>query len=370
MTTPVHLVIGPPRHVITDPSTPPDRSMLRRSFPPPLGIVSLLMASAVVGLPSPAAAQPAPAEQATNSQGEYRKAHEAARLRNWPEARRILLGLWSKAKTYDVAASLSEAEYALGHPAASAQYMDYALRNVTPNESATTVANMKSALEKIRPKVGSVKLTVSDPAAIVSVDGTAIEYDPKIEIFLEPGKHVLEASIGERKTSKAIQTVASETISIELELPKATSSLPPPGTPPVAPAPANIETVDAGPQPRTIALFVGGGLAVAGLGMGLGFGAASNSFEGDVEDYRGKVGSNGCQGRGASSADCGALADAVDSQRRNTHIANVGFGLAAVGLVTAGVALLWPRSAEPSTARASHLELRWAGNGISLGGKF
>jgi hypothetical protein len=104
--------------------------------------------------------------------------------------------------------------------------------------------------------------------------------------------------------------------------------------------------------------------------MGLGFGAASNSSEGDVEDYRGKVGSNGCQGGGTSPADCAALAEAVDSQRRSTHIANVGFGIAAVGLVTVGVALLWPRSAEPSTARASHLELRWAGNGISLGGKF
>jgi hypothetical protein len=325
-----------------------------------------------MALPSLAQAQQTAAEQATTSQGEYRKAHEAARLHNWAEARRILLGLWSKAKTYDVAASLSEAEFALGHAAASAQYMDYALRTVTPNESATTVANMKTALEKIRPKVGAVKLTVSESDPQVSVDDTPVEYDPNVEIFLEPGKHTLEAAVGDRKVSKTVVAVASETQSVELELPKPPSATPPP--PPVAEtlpvAPAKVATADSGPQPRTIALLVGGGLAVVGAGMGLGFGAASNSSESDVKDYRAKLGSSGCQGGASASPDCAALSNAVDSQRRSTHIANIGYGIAAVGLVTVGVALLWPRSGQTENGQASRLELRWAGNGLSLGGSF
>ncbi len=324
-----------------------------------------------MALPGLAAAQPNAAEQATSSQGEYRKAHEAARARNWVEARRILLGLWSKAKTYDVAASLSEAEFALGHPAASAQYMDYALRHVTPNESAATVANMKSALEKLRPKVGGVKVTMNDANATLTVDGATVEYDPKLELFLDPGRHVLEAAVGERRVSKSVDTVASETQSIELELPKpASSPLPPPPPELPPPAPGKASTADSGAKPRAIALIGGGGLAVAGVGLGLGFGIASNSSESDVEDYRRQLGSSGCQGGAITSASCASLRDAVDSQRRQAHLANLGYGLAAAGFVTVGVALLWPHSADTASARTPTLELRWAGNGISLGGKF
>jgi hypothetical protein len=336
-----------------------------------LGLLHLLLASASVALPALAEAGPTAADQATASQAEYRKAHEAARAHNWVEARRILLGLWSKAKTYDVAASLSEAEFALGHPAASAQYMDYALRNVTPNESATTVANMKSAIEKIRPRVGGVKLTVSEPSAIVTVDGARVEYDPKIEIFLEPGRRVLEAAVGERKVTKTVDAVASETQSIELELPQPASTPPPP---PVAesspPTPVKADTADSGLKPRTIALIAGGGVAVVGVGMGLGFGLASNSSESDVEDYQRKLGANGCQGGASAVASCASLRDAGESQRRNAHLANIGYGIAALGLATVGVALLWPHSGDAASARAPNVELRWAGNGLFLDGKF
>lgn len=346
--------------------------MFRTLYLRRIRLFHLLLASASMALPGLAAAQPNAAEQATSSQGEYRKAHEAARAHNWVEARRILLGLWSKAKTYDVAASLSEAEFALGHPAASAQYMDYALRHVTPNESAATVANMKSALEKIRPKVGGVKVSVNDANATLTVDDVAIEYDPKLELFLDPGRHVLEAAVGERRVSRTVDTVASETQSIELELPKPASTLPLPTPPELPPTPAadRPSTSDSGVKPRAIALIVGGGLAVAGVGMGLGFGIASNSSESDVEDYRRQLGSSGCQAGSSTSASCASLRDAVDSQRRQTHLANLGYGLAAAGFVTVGVALLWPHSADTASSRTPNLELRWAGNGISLGGKF
>jgi hypothetical protein len=326
----------------------------------------LLVAVAAFTTPAVASAQPTAAERAASSQSDYRRAHEAARNHDWLEARRILLGLWKKAKTYDVAASLSEAEYALGHVAASARYMDYALRHVTPNESAATVANMKSALEKLRPKVGAVRIVVDQPGASVRVDGASLEYEPQTEVFVEPGQHFFEARSGHRESSQTIDVAAGSSQVLKLELAETT------------PAPEAASVVSTAPMPeahrgdshaRTVALFVGGALAVGGLGTGIGFGISSNSSEHDVADYRARVGTGGCQSA-SMSEDCSALQAAVDSQRRKTHIANLGYGVAAAGLVTVGVALLWPRATHARTARASQVELRWSGDAVFLGGSF
>jgi hypothetical protein len=339
--------------------------MLRSSFHKPLATLGFLAAVAT-SFPTVATAQTTTAEQAPNPQIEYRRAHEAARARNWPEARRILLALWKREKTYDVAASLSEAEFALGHVAASAQYMDYALRHVTPNESAATIANMKGALEKIRPKVGGAKVIINDPTAQLSVDGEAVDHDPKIEIFLDPGQHVLQATAGERKLSKTILVRAGETQTFEFDLPPAAPTL---AAQPATAAPEQAHTAEQSMDVRKIVLFAGGALAAAGLGTGIGFGVASDSAEGDVEDYRARVGSGGCQGSSAS-AECSALRDAADSQRRNSLIANVGYGVAAAGLVAVGAALLWPHGDDAKDARAARVQVRWTGNGFSLGGTF
>jgi hypothetical protein len=342
--------------------------MLRSSLHRHLGTLGFL-ALAVTSFPPIAAAQASTADQALNAQSEYRKAHDAAKARNWTEARRILLGLWKREKTYDVAASLSEAEFALGRVAASAQYMDYALRHVTPNESATTIANMRAALGKIRPKVGGAKVIINDPTAQFSVDGEAVDLEPNVEVYLDPGQHVLQATAGDRKVSKTINVRAGETQTFEFELPPApsTSAAPTESTAPATPKPAD----STGPSGnvRHVALIAGGALAVAGLGTGIGFGIASNSAEGDVEDYRARVGSGGCQGS-SSSADCSALRDAADSQRRSSLIANVGFGFAAAGIVAVGAALLWPQGHEAESARASRVQLRWTGDGVSFGGTF
>lgn len=325
------------------------------------------LTAGLLSLPSVAAAQASPTDQAPSPQAEYRKAHEAARARNWDEARRILLGLWKREKTYDVAASLSEAEYALGHVAASAQYMDYALRHVTPNESAATIANMKGALDKIRPKVGGAKVIINDPSAQLSVDGEFVDHDPIVEVFLDPGKHTLQAVAGGRRASKTITVIAGETQTLEFELPPGETKSSPA---PVATPAAEPQRVDAA-EPidvRRIALIAGGALAVAGLGTGIGFGLASNSAEGNVEDYRARIGSSGCQGTNVSG-DCAALRDAADSQRRSSLIANVGYGVAAVGIVAVGASLFWPQG-ERKGAQGSRVELRWSGSGFSLGGTF
>jgi hypothetical protein len=333
-----------------------------------LGLLHLVVVTVTCAVPVVASAQQSAAERAASSQSDYRKAHEAALRHNWLEARRILLGLWQQAKTYDVAASLSETEYALGHIAASARYMDYALRHVTPNESAATVANMKGALEKLRPRVGAVKVSVNDPAASLSLDGADVPYDPELEIFVEPGQHLFEArGAGDRTSYKSIDAAPGSSQTLRLELPAVATLTPASSTAPFSEPPA--DAPQANSRPRTIALVAGGALALGGLSTGIGFGLSSNSSEHDAQHYRAVIGDAGC-GSGRASADCASLQDSVDSQRRKTLVANVGYGVAAAGLVTIGVAWLWPRSHEAPRSRTSKLELGWSGDAIFVGGKF
>jgi hypothetical protein len=180
---------------------------------------------------------------------------------------------------------------------------------------------------------------------------------------------VLQATAGERKVSKTILVRAGETQTFEFDLPPAA---PTPAAQPATAAPTGPEQADTSEHStdvRKIVLIAGGALAVAGVGTGIGFGVASNSAEGDVEDYRARVGSSGCQGSSASG-ECAALRDAADSQRRNSLIANVGYGVAAAGLVAVGAALLWPHDDDVKAARAPRVQLRWTGNGFALGGTF
>ena len=242
--------------------------------------------------------------------------------------------------------------------------MDYALRQVTPNESAATIANMKAALEKLRPKVGAVKLLV-EPGASISPDGTHLEYDPQVEIFVEPGPHVFEARSGGRTGSQTVQAEAGVSRTLTLELTE------PPMTPAAAYSPPLSPPSDARhgtSSARTVALFVGGALTVGGLGTGIGWHLVQ-FVRARCQDYRARLARAGCAS-GSASADCASLQEAVDGQRRKTQIANVGYGVAAAGLITVGVALLWPRSDQEKRAQTSAVELRWSGDAVFLDGKF
>jgi predicted Zn-dependent protease len=71
--------------------------------------VSLL---GVLSAPLSAAAQQ---PQPTASQAQYRKAYKAMEQGQWSDAKSLLLDLWNKAQTYDVAESLSHVEFHAGN---------------------------------------------------------------------------------------------------------------------------------------------------------------------------------------------------------------------------------------------------------------
>lgn len=349
-------------------------------------LVPVALAIAVSLSPGPVCAQQTEPADLTAAQRDYRKAHEAMREKDWTGARRLLLGLWEKAQTYDVAASLAEVEYELGNYASAAQYMSFALKHVLPNEEASTVERMRAALEQIRTKVGTLSLTVNQPGAEVRVDGKTIGKSPLPgEIFLEPGTHLVEAELGAEASARSVNVVAGQKYTIDLELTTSAPSevAPPPGEshPPAAgaavTASVNPKPLDSGAGKSVVPIYAGLGVTAAGLATWIGFGIAAENAKDDADalehTLRNEFGTSTCSQPTADRKGCKELADTIDRQRRLGTVANVGMGVTLVGAVaTLGYILFWPESAAASSGRRVYPSAVVARSGgtVSLVGTF
>src|SRR5438105_10853574 len=89
---------------------------------------TLALSACLMGAATKAAAQDA----AHDANAQYRQAFAALSQRNWLEARRLLLPLWQKAHTWDVASGLGQAEFLLDNYATGATYTAFALANLPP----------------------------------------------------------------------------------------------------------------------------------------------------------------------------------------------------------------------------------------------
>jgi hypothetical protein len=282
---------------------------------------------------------------------------DAIDRKDWAEARRVLLGLWEIAQTYDVAASLSEVEFRLGHFAASARYMKFAIANTPPMESPARLERYKSALEELRPKVATVHVIMSDAVTRFTIDGTV---PPPLgssgETFLDPGPHTLEAeNAAGSAVSKTVVAVAGERYEVELKVSQRTA-------PPLAPSATTATASPSGillPRPggnareselNLVPVYVGAGLAVSGAVVALGFGIAANGARSDWRDLTRERLSGLCS-EGSSAPGCTDIRETYDRQRRSADFARVGLGVfAGASVATLAYVLLWPRDREDSRA--------------------
>lgn len=310
----------------------------------------------------------------------YRKAYEAMHAGQWLEARRLLLGLWNRARTYDVAASLGQVEYQLLNFVAAARYMSFAIDNIAPKEKYENLERYRAALEEIRAWVGTLAIESSLRGAEIRVDGEFVGRAPLRElVFVAPGKHVIEASGANGKLSKEIAIAAGERLSLAFQFPASAIALP-------TSAETGVERDElrqgldsesrrdrAEPTRRNwVPAYVGAGVAVTGLLAAAGFGIAANSAESDANELRRRVGPDGCSTGRAEPEDCSAAADAVDRQRRNATLSTIGVGVAAVAAsATIAYIVLWPTAETKKTEPTrSALALEAGPGSLRLSGSF
>lgn len=331
---------------------------MRRAF-------SFALLMSVAGITLDHSARAESSEQEPSAQAKYRTAMDAIDRKDWSEARRLLLELWERSQTYDVAASLSQVEFQLGNFATSARFLSFAIANAPPMESPARLERYKAGLDELRPKVATVRVVISDPSARLTIDGAAPPpLGPNSETFLEPGTHNLEATVPSGSAvAKTVDAVAGQRYEVALNVNAVT---------PHPPAPAPVPNPPSTPVQSSLSLtpvYVGAGLAAGGAVMALGFGIAAKNAESDWDAATREVPAGSCAW-GQSSGRCSDIRDIYDRQRRDADFARVGVGVfVGASVATLAYVLFWPRATQASTGARIILPMA-STNSIGVTGTF
>ncbi|HWA75909.1 MAG TPA: hypothetical protein VG937_26410 [Polyangiaceae bacterium] len=303
----------------------------------------------------------------------YRAAHAAMQRGNWAEARTLLLALWERSKSYDVAASLAQVEHAQGNDVLAARYLTFALSHLAPKERPETLARYRAALSELEAQIGRIEVNVNQPAAEIRLDGAPVGMSPLPHpIFVDPGPHTIEAQASGVSASKQVELSKGELLTVELSLAKPAPA-PPPETI-ATPGPA-VPSDDRSPEAHRslLPVYAAGGLAVVGAAVAVGFGLAADSDETKANALKARLGESGCADSTASRSTCDAAERAVQAQRRDALWSNIGIGVASASLAAGlGYLLFWPapnRSQTTARLRPGG-ELTETGIALSLAGEF
>lgn len=350
-------------------------------------VLALALALAVA-LPAGAATAQEEASMAFSNlpMTRYRKAHAAMQRNDWQGARTVLLELWNKSKSYDVAASLAQVEHALGNDVSAARYLSFAVAHLAPKERPETLARYRAALDELEERVGQLQVSVNREAAEVRVDGTLIGLSPiPSTVFVEPGEHTVEARSKDGAATNRIEVARGASVMVELFLAKPAPEPLAAPTPSRATSPALVANpvlvaapaLSATTPPAlaqeqatsrsAIPVFVGGGVTLVGVGMAIGFGLAANSDEAKARALQTRLGPNGCTSGDATRSACDAAERAIEVQQRDARLSNVGIGVASVGAVaTLTYLLFWPKSKSKQASSAIRPNAAWTAAGASL----
>ena len=337
-----------------------------RSYLPSLRLACSAMGIALCVAVSPMRAAAQESAGAANSQ--YRKASVAVEKKDWPEVQRLLLPLWEKKHTWDVAVGLGKAEWYLGNKAAGTRYMAFAVANVPPKEKTQAVEGLRTALDTMKAGVGTVQISVNKDSAEVLADSQVIGNAPiEGEVFLDPGTHVLEARLAGASAKQSLEVAPgkSYTVALVVEEAQATprAAAPqdlhdnkrvelPAQSNPATDAPKN-DVSESAIQPRTIVLIAGAGVTAIAAGLGIGFALKASSHNQHAKNVGASLGSKDCSSpTAAASAQCADLTDSLSSRDSASRVEAVSFGVAIAAAVTTTIVVLaWPERKKPSAGR-------------------
>ncbi len=289
--------------------------------------------------------------------------------KRWEEARRLLLDLWTRSQTYDVASDLMFVEYHLGNYAAAANYGQFASRNVPPVADADDTVRLKKGLEEVKKRVGAISVSVDRPGAEVHVDSAVVGTSPlPSDVYVDVGPHRVRAVLeGVDSPEVRVDALAGETYKVELALPQGASENPqPPALQTTSVAPGRPERAPSY-APAIVAASVGGVALVGGI-VAL---VVSSNQRANAEDRLAALDDPNACGAGMSAnnaAACDDIASQADSSHTLRTLSFVGFGTAlAAGALTY---VLWPKSASRTARLEPKVDVAHHGFFAALGYHF
>jgi hypothetical protein len=227
-----------------------------------------------------------------------------------------------------------------------------ALKNVPPKEKAETSARLRAALDELRPRVGTLRLSVNRGTAEILVDAEPVGTYPQVsELYLSPGKHTVEARAGAESTNREVQAAVGATTPLSLDFkPEPVES----GViTPSSPDPATASPSSPAKQANSanwLPTYVTGGLAVVALGVGAGFSIDALKAKSDGDDKlqaaKDAFGADRpcSSGNGGGTPICDNLEQLRDRRDSSNSAATVSFVLGGVFAAAAvGSYFLWAR---------------------------
>jgi hypothetical protein len=303
-----------------------------------------------LALSAPALAQPpglsaADADLSAQAMELYNEGLKAAKLGQWDKARTFYLGAWRVQHHPQIAANLGRAELKSGKHRDAAEHLTYFLREA-PSIDPADRKRTQELLVEARAKVGTLTIAVNRDGAEIRIDGTSAGAAPlKGEVFVEPGRHSVEARLEGYMPTQATQELrAGSEARVDLQF--APTELRKPEAAMLPIPPTQDEEQRGGPK-KTVVL-VGTAASIAALGATVGFSIASENKRAERGKYR-----DYCY----SHAAC--------DQYNNAEDARASFGNAAItsailaGILGAGTLtyVLVTQPKKPQTAARANLVL-------------
>jgi hypothetical protein len=293
---------------------------------------------------------------------QYARALDAMKNNQWAEAQHLLLELWQKSRTFDVAASLGQCEFKLGQYAAGATHMKFAVENAPPTESPEFIDRYNAALVELKKRAATLRVTVNQPARI-TIDGALAETPIfPADLFVEPGPHTVTAALSGTESSRNVDAAAGKSYEVEFMLspPRGPTTAPGSAAPNGAAAtPPNIPPSNEGTRPSVVPIVAGAAIAVAGLTLGIVETVRASDAKdrmSTLRDQTASAGSDACVAPQTSElqAQCAEQYDAGGTYHRARNWAAAGFVVAGAATVFTVSYWLWPRSAsQPAQGRSS-----------------
>jgi len=265
------------------------------------------------------------------------------------EAARILREAWAIRQTYDVAASLAQAEIQLKRYRDAAEHLDFGISHFAPVESEQTLEQMQAAFADVKAHVATLKIHVNRAGAEIQVDERALGVSPlAAPQFVDAGVHTVQARSQGENASVVLSVDAGGEYPVELRL---------------SPTSAEQDGVASSARNKRslIPVVVAGTVAAVGAAGLIGFSVAASSDADTLAQLRDKNGTSGCADGSASPADCSAQLDAARSHDKHKNLAMASAIVGGIALVAIPVYWFWPRTEHAANAvRSTGVRLRGA----------
>ncbi|WP_437293172.1 hypothetical protein [Sorangium sp. So ce426] len=182
-----------------------------------LGAILCAAAVEAVAFAETGDATGAPRDDSTRAAQIYSAGVAAAREDRWRDAYAAYLEAWTLKRHFQIAANLARAELKLGMHRDAAEHIAFFLREAE-GVSELDRALGRQMLEEAKARISTLTIVASRPGALVLVDGVPAGTSPlEREVYVEPGKRMIEAQIqGERpaKISVALAPGASQEVEL------------------------------------------------------------------------------------------------------------------------------------------------------------